>query len=173
MKFNKLLVLAVLLFAFTAASAQQDANTVLNKALGQAKTENKNVFVMFHASWCSWCKLMDKNMQSQECKSIFDKNYVTVHFDVQERTAEAKKLETPGGDALLEKYEGKNSGLPFWVIVSPDGTVVANSFNSKGDNLGSPASPEEVAEFIEKLKKTGTFTDADIAAVRETFVLKK
>lgn len=173
MKLKNLLAVLFVFATLTAATAQDNASTILDKAYAQAKAEKKNVFVMFHASWCGWCKRMDKNMQSDACKKLFDSNYVTVHFDVQEHTPEAKKLETPGGAEVLEKYKGTNSGLPYWVILSPDGTVVADSNNEKGENLGCPASPEEVAVFVEKLKKTGKFTDADIAIVKETFTLKK
>ncbi len=173
MKFRNYFTMLFVLVALLPAAAQDNAANILSHASAQAKKEGKNVFVMFHASWCGWCKRMDKNMQSDACRKLFDDNYVTVHFDVQEHTEEAKKLETPGGAELLEKYKGTKSGLPYWVIVSPDGKLLADSNNEKGENLGCPSSPDEVVVFTDKLKKTGKFTDAQLGIVKENFTLKK
>lgn len=172
MKIKSLLPVFAVIFTLATATAQDNATTLLDNAYAQAKKENKNVFIMFHASWCGWCKKMDKNMQSDACKAFFDANYVTVHLDVKEMQNK-QELETAGGEEVLEKYKGDQAGLPFWVILDSKGTLLADSFNSKGDNLGCPASPEEVEVFVEKLKKTGKFTDAQLATVKETFTIKK
>ncbi len=95
MRFSKTIVV-IALFALQMGFAQEKADVVLNKALTQAKAENKNVLLVFHASWCGWCKLMEKNMNLSATKPLFDKNYITVYVDVQER-GEKKSLENPGG----------------------------------------------------------------------------
>lgn len=151
--------------------AQEKADVVLNKALTQAKAENKNVLLVFHASWCGWCKLMEKNMELPMTKPLFDKNYVTAYLDVQER-GEKKSLENPGGQELMNKYKGETAGLPFWLMIDPKGEVLADSFDSKGENIGSPASPEEVASFREKLEKTSKLSKAELQTIQQVFVKK-
>jgi len=170
MKISKVLML-FMLFAIQMNFAQEKADVVLNKALTQAKAENKNVLLVFHASWCGWCKLMEKNMNLPTTKSLFDENYVTAYLDVQER-GEKKSLENPGGQELMNKYKGETAGLPFWLMLSPKGEVLADSFDAKGENIGSPASPEEVASFLVKLEKTSKLNKTELQTIQQVFVKK-
>jgi thioredoxin-related protein len=168
MKFSKIILVIIFLlvqFGF----AQEKAETVLNKALTQAKAENKNVLLVFHASWCGWCKLMEKNMKLPTTKPLFDKNYVTAYLDVQER-GEKKSLENPGGQELMNKFKGETAGLPFWLVLNPKGEVLADSFDEKGENIGSPASPEEVATFLVKLGKTSKLNKTELQTIQQVFV---
>lgn len=139
------------MIAFAGIVNAQTATEILTKAQNQAKIENKNVFLIFHASWCGWCKKMEKNMDDPAVKPYFDANYVKTFITVQER-AEKKNLETPGGDAVNEKLGGKDQGLPFWVILDSTGKVLEDS-RVNGENLGGPASEEEVNHLIAKLEK--------------------
>ena len=84
-----------------------------------------------------------------------------------------KSLENPGAAELLAKYKAQNSGIPFWVILDTDGNVLENAFNRDGQNLGCPASTEEVAEFTAKLKKTSKLNDTQLAAIAKVFIIKK
>lgn len=169
----KIAVLALfILTGFASATAQENAATILEKASAQAKKENKKVFLMFHASWCSWCKKMDSNMNSDACKKLFDDNYVVAHVTVLE-SPKNKSLETPGGAEVLQKYKGEKAGLPYWVILDHKGNLLTDSNNAKGENLGCPASAEEVAVFTEKLKKTSKLSKKQLAVITETFTIKK
>lgn len=170
MKYSKIIVVVALLL-FQLGTAQEKADVVLNKALTEAKAGKKNVLLMFHASWCKWCKMMEKNMNLPETKPLFDKKFVTAYVDVQER-GEKKSLENPGGQELMNKYKGENAGLPFWLILNPKGEVLADSFNAKGENLGSPSTPEEVATFIAKLEKTSKLKKEELQVIENVFVKK-
>lgn len=170
MKYSKIIVVVALLL-FQLGRAQEKADVVLNKALTEAKAGKKNVLLMFHASWCKWCKMMEKNMNLPETKPLFDKKFVTAYIDVQER-GEKKTLENPGGQELMNKYKGENAGLPFWLILNPKGEVLADSFNAKGENLGSPSTPEEVATFIAKLEKTSKLKKEELQVIENVFVKK-
>ncbi|MEG0927157.1 DUF255 domain-containing protein [Chryseobacterium sp.] len=170
MKYSKIMVVVTLLL-FQLGTAQEKADVVLNKALTEAKSGNKNVLLMFHASWCKWCKVMEKNMNLPETKPLFENKFVTAYVDVQER-GEKKSLENPGGQALMNKYKGENAGLPFWLILNPKGEVLADSFNAKGENLGSPSTPEEVATFIAKLEKTSKLKKEELQIIENVFVKK-
>ncbi|WP_313383448.1 thioredoxin family protein [Chishuiella sp.] len=149
----------------------QTATEILTKAENQAKIENKNVFLIFHASWCGWCKKMEKNMDDPAVKTYFDSNYVKAFITVQER-GEKKNLETPGGDVLNEKLGGKDQGLPFWVILDAKGKVLEDS-RVNGENLGGPSSADEVASLITKLEKTSKNEKVNSEKIKEVFILKK
>ena len=170
MKFFKVILMASV-FLFQLNAAQEKADIELNKALTEAKAQKKNVLLVFHASWCKWCKMMEKNMDLPETKPIFDKRFVTAYLDVQER-GDKKSLENPGGQELMNKYKGENAGLPFWLILNPKGEVLADSFDAKGENLGSPATPEEVTTFIAKLGKASKLSNEEAQTIEKIFVKK-
>jgi len=159
--------------AAAAQTAMPEAQSVLDKAYAQASKENKKVILMFHASWCGWCKRMDASLVDPTCKKFFDDNYVVAHLDVMEEPAKVT-LENPGGMAAMNKFGGdKNSGLPFWLVLDAKGNVLANSLqpNAKGVNesIGCPASEKEVAFFDAILKKTSNLTDEEIAVIHKRF----
>lgn len=170
MKCNKIILIVGLLL-FQLNFAQEKADIVLNKAFTEAKAKNKNVLLVFHASWCKWCKMMEKNMNLPETKPLFDKNFVTAYLDVQER-GEKKSLENPGGQEIMNKYKGENAGLPFWLVLNPKGQVLADSFDEKGDNLGSPSTPEEVNSFLVKLEKSSKLNKEELQTIQSVFVKK-
>lgn len=173
MKIKHLLLCVALVIAnITTVNAQEDSKVILENAYAQAKKGNKNVFIMFHASWCSWCKKMDKNMMSKATKQLFEDNYVIEHLTVME-SKKKKSLENPGAQALFNRYSGGNAGLPFWLIFDSNGKLVEDSRNEKGDNIGCPATPDEVAQFVKKLKVSSKLTDEDLEVITNQFVIKK
>ena len=81
-------------------------------------------------------------------------------------------METPGGDEINEKFGGKDQGLPFWVILDANGKVLEDS-KVNGENIGGPASPEEVHYLIKKLEKTSKNEKINSDKINEVFILKK
>ena len=168
----------VMLMAGNIAFSQtrpESAEAILNKAYKQASQENKNVFVIFHASWCIWCKRMDASIEDPACKAFFTKNYIIVHLDILEHS-DKKNLENPGAKELYDKYAGTGSGIPFFLIYDSKGKLLADSrmklASAPGKepvNIGCPVSDDEVAAFIDVLKKTSGITASEIAAVSERF----
>lgn len=147
MKSIMIVILSSLLLT-TGATAQQSpkhVDDVLKAAYQKARKENKNVFVMFHASWCGWCHKMDSAMNSSECKDLFLNNYVITHLVVNE-SADKKKLENPGATAVLKKYHGENMGIPFWLILDKNGHLIADS--KKGQMVPDLIHPGKIPDVL-------------------------
>lgn len=152
------------------------ADAVLKEATAFAKIENKNVLVIFTASWCSWCHKMQDNINDSSVKAFFDANYVVRYLTVKE-TPEKKNLENRGADLLLIKYHGNKSGIPFWLVFDGDAKLLADSKSRKagegpaqGSNVGCPATPEEVNYFIEVLSKTSAIKPGEAEKIRTLFL---
>lgn len=172
-------LILVLQITHIQAQTPVPATKILSKALEQAKKEKKKVFLMYHASWCGWCKKMDKAIEDASCKVIFDKNFVIIHLTVQE-TEQNKKLENKGAAELLVQHNGAEAGLPFWVFLDEKGKVIENAklresgeSLDKGQNIGCPAEKNEVEAFIEKLQLVGNFSKDDLTTIRKRFLLNK
>jgi thiol-disulfide isomerase/thioredoxin len=150
------------------AQSTPSADVVLTQARAKAAKENKNVMVIFHASWCVWCHKMDSSLNDPSVKDFFDKNYIITHLTVDE-SKDKKKLENPGAEELKNSWGAKNSGIPFWVIMDKDGKILANSNDESGDNVGCPAKNKEVQYFIQVLKKTSSINSEQAAAVVKRF----
>jgi thiol-disulfide isomerase/thioredoxin len=158
----------------------ESAEVLLNKAYKQAAKEKKNVFVIFHASWCGWCKKLEASINDPSCKDYFDKSFIFVHLTVLE-SKDKKNLENPGVTEIFNKYSGVKPGIPFFLIYNKKGVLLADSnirpagdgLDKPGNNMGCPAAEEEVAAFIEVLKKTSKITDSQAAAIKERFSKNK
>lgn len=173
MKNTSILIVLVLtcFIQVNAQSTQPTASDVMSKAYAQAKKENKKVLLMFHASWCGWCKRMDANMEKAEVKGYFKDTFVTTHLTVME-SKDKIHLENPGAIEMMEKYKGGGSGIPYWLIFDSNGKLLTDSRNDKGENLGCPATEVEVAFFIKKLQKITKINATEIAAVSKAFIIK-
>lgn len=60
---------------------------------------------------------------------------------------------TNGKQVADELRRGKNSGIPWMVILDGDGEEQINSFGPKG-NVGCPADPHEIDHFLAMIDKT-------------------
>ncbi len=174
MKF-KIIILITIFFCINETKAQnaktlKPATQLLDNAYKVASSENKKVFVFFHASWCGWCKKMDKQIKDAEVANSFNKNYVFVHLDVNEPDNK-KDLENPGADTYLKQFGGDKAGMPFWLVLDTDKKVITDSFINN-ENLGCPSSADEVSEFLVKLQATSKLNANELATISEVFLRK-
>jgi hypothetical protein len=97
---------------------------------------------------------------------IYQRGWIDVMIDV-DRDLHGKEIN--------ERYKGKRSGgLPWSVIVGPDGKELLSSNAQTGDkndgkNIGGPVSEWECAWFVEMLRRTkgDLVTEAEIRRVAE------
>jgi len=180
MRFSIFILAMVVSFNLDAQTTAAPASIVLEKAVTEATVKNKKVLLMFHASWCGWCHKMDNALNDISCKKYFDDNFVITHITVLESKGK-QNLENPGGLEMMEKFNGKEQGLPYWVILDKDGYLLFDSQvrkpqadgSIKGQNVGCPASQPEVDHFISILKKTTSLNAAELATIAKRFRLNE
>ena len=82
----KLLILSLAIIIVQQSVAQEKASTILKDAYKQAKIEKKNVFVIFHASWCGWCKKMDRDTYArQEIIDYINSKFYPIKFNGEQK----------------------------------------------------------------------------------------
>jgi hypothetical protein len=92
-------------------------------------------------------------------------------------TAVKENLENPGALEMLTKYEGADTGIPYWLVFDKNGSLLADSRmpppeatpNAKPLNTGCPANKEEVDYFLTVLRKTTPLSESDLEIVRVRF----
>jgi thioredoxin-related protein len=179
MKIPGVLLLIICVFLVQAANPQAKplaADNILKEARSKAGTENKKVFVIFHASWCGWCHKMEDAINDESVRKYFNDNYIIRYLTVYE-SAGKEKLENPGALELLKTYKGNDLGIPYWLIFDKDGNLLADSKARQsgggletGDNTGCPAGEQEVAHFINVLKQTSSLNDTELAVIEKRFL---
>lgn len=93
---------------------------------------------------------------------------------VQEHGKDAS-LDTPGGDEVLDRVGGKQSGLPFFAFLDEMGGMIVNSLRpddhrSGGANIGHPFEPEEVDWFMVMVKRAAPGISADEGGTLERWL---
>jgi hypothetical protein len=116
-------------------------------------------------------------MASSECKPLFDQYFVVCHLTIAE-APEKRDQENPGAQEIYDKYADKNSGIPFILIMTPDGIVIADSRikpegakpGSSGDNIGYPSNKTEIEYYLRTLRETTTLTASQLKVIRDKLV---
>lgn len=171
-----LAIAAILSVLYSTAQSAATADDLLKEACSRAGKENKKVMVIFTASWCGWCHRMKKNMEEADVKPFFNQQFETLLITVLE-SPDKKSLETPGGAAFFTKYGGDGKGIPFWLVFDKNGNLLADSMKPDGSpegkaNTGCPYEKDEVAYFIEVLKKTTTLNEDQLRIISQRFIKK-
>jgi hypothetical protein len=118
------------------------AADLLSAGLERAKKEDKRVFLVFGSPTCGWCRVFEGYHANPDVSRVTGKHLVLVKVDI---------VENAGGEAMYKKY-GTDRGVPAWVILAADATVLADSGDGK-DNVGFPAEPNEITHYVKALKK--------------------
>jgi len=88
----------------------------MKEAVALSKKENKPIFLLAHASYCSSCKEMKRNIfPFKEVGEVFNKNFITAHVDI----------ESEEGIKVVKDYEITRT--PTLLFFTPDGQVISKS----------------------------------------------
>src|SRR5262249_46672205 len=150
------LVCAPVIFARAQATAQKqlDASQILAAAKKQAAAQHKNIFLVFGASWCGPCRLLEEFMAAVEMKPILERQFVFAEMHIEEERGKNPQLNTPGGDELSVRLGGSTeTGVPYIVFLNEKGEPIVNSIRPGAENVGYPVLPEEIGWFMTMLNK--------------------
>lgn len=92
------------------ANAKQD----LQKAIAQAKLENKHVLITIGGNWCPWCRLLDGYVKENvPVKKYIQEKYVTLKINYSK---EQKNM------GVMQQLEFPNRfGFPVMVVLNEKG----------------------------------------------------
>lgn len=153
---------AVLGFLTKHQAPHLSAESLLNDALARAKAEDKRVLLHFGAPWCPWCHRLEAWAARPDVQPILARDFVDLKIDTDR---------TVGGKDVLRRFNADGGGgIPWIAVLDPAGKVVVTS-NGPDGNIGHPAKDEEIAHFIDMMKKSALrMTDDEMTALRASLV---
>jgi thiol:disulfide interchange protein len=105
------------------AASPDEVNTRLDAALARAAVGHKRVIVDLGGNWCVWCRMLAAVMELPAAKPFVDANFEVVPVEVS--SAEGKL--DRNAEVLQRLGVAKVGGVPWLVVVDPDGRVIASS----------------------------------------------
>jgi thioredoxin-related protein len=133
-----------------------DAFELLDRALAEARREDKRVLLHFGAEWCGWCHRLDAFLERPEIADRLGRDYIELKLDL-ERMRRAREV-------LARFPHATDSGIPWWAVLGPDGRTLFTSFAEPEDprsNVGYPLEPHEIAHFVKMLRETARRLDSE------------
>lgn len=175
---NYILIIFALLFNGAAPAQKPSVGDVIKAGMKQGAKQNKNLFVVFTASWCGPCHGFKKKITDtaqNKLGELFDKNYVVLFLNVLE-SDNNKHLEYTGATELFNKYVQKDPSIPFYIILDKKGNLLGDAYFRPGNNpdepkviIGTPYTEPEMLAFIRLLKKTSKLNDTECKQIAAEF----
>jgi hypothetical protein len=122
---------------------QVDARQKLDSAIHEARSSGRNVWLQFSQPWCGPCYPLAGWLQSQQ--NLLQRDYVTLKID--------NGRDKHGAEIWDRFTEGIHHGIPFTVVIGPDGKKLVDSAGPLG-NVGYPTTFDDLQHFRHMLKTT-------------------
>ncbi|QEG23771.1 thioredoxin family protein [Mariniblastus fucicola] len=133
-----------------------DATALLQDGLRAARKSKRKVLLQMGGPSCGPCILLSRYLNSH--KEVIEKDFVYVKTDTRMANA----------DQIKEKYGPDFSGIPWMVMLSADGELLASGMSPKG-NIAFPRARYQKAHFKKMLESTAEkMTEADIARLMQS-----
>ncbi len=135
------------------------ADRLLSEAEATAYSQQKNVLLLFSASWCAPCHMLQSFLVDPTIRPIFDRYFVKLVVIHGERPNQARYQDTPGADQLLDSLHDTDTSIPLTVILNSNGKLIADSVlpvygrRNIHANIGYPDSPTGIDWFLEMLRR--------------------
>lgn len=146
---KKFLQISLFLFAILSiAPYSLSAQNSLEKALEQAKNENKNIFINFSGSdWCKGCILLKKTiLNTNEFKSFAKKELIVLDVDFPKlKKNRLTKEQVEYNEQLADKYNSKGQ-FPTIILMNQEGKILGKTGYKK-------VSPSQYIEHIKSITK--------------------
>ncbi len=126
---KKIILLMLTILTISLSLNSQEWNLDFATALEKAKSEDKNVLLVFQGSdWCIPCMKLEKNVwKSKAFIDYAEKNLILIKADFPKRkNNKLSKEQEEKNEILFEKYNTPGS-FPFVVIFNKNGEIIATT----------------------------------------------
>lgn len=117
-----------------------DAKVEIAKAIKEAESEGKHVFLQIGGNWCGWCRLFDQKVNSDETlRTFMENNFIVYHVNYSR--------ENKNEDVLASLGFPQRFGFPVFVILDGKGNRL-HTQNSVYLEEGKGHSSSKILEFL-------------------------
>ena len=109
------------------ADAKPDAQATIAEACALAGQEGKSVLVVFFASWCAPCHLLEQVLDEPQAASVLNQYFRIVRMRVDERDMSHRSQQLRGAEQAFLRYAPRNRALPFFVALDANARLVTSS----------------------------------------------
>ena len=111
---KKLLVILTILLLFIVQGASAEEKTIqwknYKEGMALSKKTNKNVYIFFHTSWCSYCtKMKNTTFKNKEVVEYLNSNFIPIGVDGDKEKDITKKYRVRAYPASIFLADGKTS----------------------------------------------------------------
>lgn len=153
--------LAAAMPASQAFAQRADAATAVAQACREAAASNRRTLLVFYASWCGYCQLMDMALADKKAKPLVERHYLVAHLRSQEMKPKQQALQLPGADDVYSRYAPKDVSLPYMAVLDENAGKITDSVMANGENFGFPVDPHELDAFEVMMKVGAPSISAD------------